>query len=205
VNLPNKLTLFRIVLIPVFILFAVGLPEVFSSFFSYVGMGALIREFNYFVEANGLFAAGVVFAIAFSTDALDGFFARKYNLVTDFGIFLDPIADKLLVTSALVALVARGLIGAWIPVIIISREFIITGLRLMASSKGIVLAAGGFGKAKTVVQSAALTLLLFQNFHILLPGAINAGSVLLYAALILTLVSGVDYIIKNRALFGEAK
>ena len=200
-NFPNKLTLLRIALIPVFILFAVGLPEVFSGFFSFIGMGAIIRAFNSFVASSGLFAAGVVFVIAFSTDTLDGYIARKYNLVTDFGIFLDPVADKLLVTSALVALVARGLIGAWIPVVIISREFIITGLRLLASNKGIVLAAGGFGKAKTVAQSAALTLLLFQNFQIRLPGGINAGGVLLYIALILTLVSGVDYIIKNRALF----
>ena len=200
-NLPNRLTLLRIFLIPVFILFSVGLPDVISKAISFIGLGNSINMFTNFVERWGLFAAGIVFLIAFSTDALDGYIARKNNLVTDFGIFMDPIADKLLVTSALVVLASRGVIGAWIPIIIISRELIITSLRLLASNKGIVLAAGGFGKAKTILQSVALTLLLFGNFSIAPLNAINAGGLILYAALLFTILSGVDYIIKNRSLF----
>ena len=199
-NLPNRLTILRILFIPVFILLSVGLPDIATRALFFIGMGAFAQAFAGFVASSGLIAAGVVFVIAFLTDMLDGYFARKHNQVTDFGIFLDPIADKLLVTSALIVLTSRGVIGAWIPTIIISREFIITGLRLLASNKGIVLAAGGFGKAKTVLQSVALTLLLFGNLGISFLTAINAGGMLLYAALLFTILSGADYIIKNRSL-----
>ena len=199
-NLPNKLTLFRIALIPVFLFFFRELPEPLSLLLSFFGLDGAVRAFDAFVTGDGFFISGAVFVIAFATDALDGYIARKYKLVTEFGIFLDPVADKLLVTVALVALASRGDIGAWIPAIIISRELIITGLRLLAANKGIVLAAGGFGKAKTVVQSAALTLLLFQNFRLSFLVAVNAGVVLLYVALILTILSGIDYIVKNRSL-----
>ena len=204
-NLPNKLTMLRIALIPLFILFTVGLPDIFTRLFTFIGLGDLMRAFTEFVSDFGLLTAGIIFIIAFITDALDGYIARENYLVTDFGAFLDPIADKLLVTAALVSLAARGLIGAWIPALIISREFIVTGLRMIASNKGIVLAAGAFGKMKTVVQSAALILILFQNFHISFLASINAGSILLYIALLLTLLSGADYIIKNRELFADSK
>ena len=200
-NLPNRLTLIRILLIPFFMLLSVGLPDIFYKFFSLIGMGGAAGAFKSFVADNGLAAAGAIFVAAFSTDILDGYIARKRNQITDIGIFMDPIADKMLVAAALIVLSARGIIGSWIPFIIIAREFIITGLRLLASGKGIVLAAGGFGKIKTVVQSAALTLLLFGNFNISALIKINAGGILLYAALFFTIISGVDYIIKNRSLF----
>ena len=203
-NLPNKLSIIRILLIPVFILFMVGLPDIANVLLTFAGMGGVVRALSGFVANYGLIAAGVVFVIAFITDALDGYIARERGQVTDFGAFIDPIADKLLVMSALVTLAARGVIGAWIPTFIIAREFIITGLRLIASNKGIVLAAGGFGKAKTIVQSVALALLLFRNFNLSFLEAVNAGGLLLYVALILTLLSGADYIIKNRALFDDS-
>ena len=200
-NLPNRLTIVRIALIPLFVLLSAGLPDIIYRLLSFIGMGALVEAFVGFVARSGLAAAGIVFIVAFSTDALDGYIARKYKMVTDFGIFLDPIADKLLVTAALFVLTYRGMIGAWIPIVVVSREFIITGLRLLAASKGVVLAAGGFGKAKTALQSAAIALLLFQNFGAAPLVAINAGGLLLYAALVFTIISGVDYIIKNRSLF----
>ena len=200
-NLPNKLTILRILLVPLFILFSVGLPDFASKLLSVIGLGAFVNSFSDFISNGGLIASGVVFIISFSTDMLDGYIARKRNLVTDFGIFMDPIADKLLVTAALIVLASRNVIGAWIPVIIISREFIVTGLRLLASKKGIALAAGGFGKAKTVIQSVALAFLLFGNFRIAFLSSINAGGIILNVALVFTVASGVDYIIKNRTLF----
>jgi len=199
-NLPNRLTLIRIILVPVFMLFSITLPESVGALFPGDWLINLIRAINAFIEESGIYVAGVVFVVAFATDALDGFIARKYNLVTNFGAFLDPIADKLLVTAALIVLTARGTIGAWIPVIIISREFLITGLRLLAANKGIVMSAGGFGKVKTISQSIALTMLLFQNFNVGILNAVNAGLLLLYLAVALTILSGADYIIKNYEL-----
>ena len=189
-NLPNKLTLLRIILIPAFMLFAAEPP------------GWLYAPAAGFIMEYGLATAGAIFVVAFATDLLDGHIARKYNLVTDFGIFLDPIADKLLVTAALVALTARGALGAWIPVVIVSRELIVTGMRLLGANKGVVLAAGRLGKIKTFVQWAALTLMLFGNFGAAFLININAGLALLYIAAVLTIISGADYIIKNRSLFG---
>lgn len=199
-NLPNKLTLFRIIMIPVFIFFSAEISGPVSEVFGRFGADGFVAAFNRFTAGTGQIIAGVVFVVAFATDALDGYIARKYNLVTDFGIFLDPIADKLLVAAALIVLCSRGITGVWIPVIIISREIIVTGLRLLAVNKGIVLAAGGFGKAKTVTQFVSLTLLLFNNFNIAPLRAVNAGLILLYAAFVITVLSGADYLFKNREL-----
>ena len=203
-NLPNKLTLFRVALIPVFVVLSLRLPGTIAGVFISIGLEEFVSAYDRFVDGAGYIAAGIIFLTAFATDALDGYIARKYKLVTDFGAFLDPIADKLLVTAALVVLVVRGVIGAWIPIIIISREFVVTGLRLLAANKGIVLAADGFGKAKTAAQSVALTMLLFRNFNVSLLDSINAGGVLLYVAMVLTVFSGINYIVKNRGLFGTA-
>ena len=200
-NLPNRLTLSRIAMVPFFLLFAVRLPSFAVAFFSFVGLGGAIAAVDGFILRRGLIVSGVIFLLAFATDFIDGYVARKYKQVTDFGIFLDPIADKLLVSAALVALTSRGIIGAWITTLIISREFIVTGIRLLAMNKGVVLAAGGFGKAKTFTQAAALILLLFSNFNLGFLNAINAGGTILYIALIFTVLSGADYIIKNRSLF----
>ena len=172
-NLPNKLTILRVVLVPAFVIF-MHIPGEW-----------------------GRWAALAVFIIASLTDTADGYIARKYNLVTDFGKFMDPLADKLLVSAAMICLIIKGLLPAWIVIVIISREFIISGFRLIAAEKGIVIAASWWGKIKTVVQMVMICALL-----------INAGAVwfkvleqiLIYAALILTIVSLVDYIIKNKAV-----
>ena len=200
VNLPNRLTLIRIAAIPVFMALATEVTGPASQMLTGAGLGGFVQAYNAFVAGGGYIAAGVLFVAAFATDALDGYIARKYDMITDLGKFLDPVADKLLVIAALVVLTARGEAGAWVTVIMVSREFIITSFRLIAANKGIVLAAGGFGKAKTAVQFAALTLLLFRNFGIPALNAVFAGTVLLYIALILAIISGVDYIYKNRGL-----
>ncbi|MCC8066639.1 MAG: CDP-diacylglycerol--glycerol-3-phosphate 3-phosphatidyltransferase [Clostridiales bacterium] len=168
-NLPNKLTMLRVCMVPVFV----------------VLMLADVPYGNYW--------AGAVFILASATDALDGYIARKNNLITDFGKFMDPIADKLLVCSAMICLVELERLAAWMVIIIIAREFIISGFRLVASDKGTVIAASYWGKFKTVFQMLMSILLIF-NFG----GLWNTiAQVLTWIALILTVISLVDYLKKN--------
>lgn len=197
-NLPNKITLIRIALIPVFMIFAFPYPEFLQ--------GIDLPVLAFFVKYSDIFALAL-FVIAASTDALDGHIARKYNLVTDFGKFLDPIADKLLVTAALLALMCVDSTYAWATMIILIREFVVTGLRLVAGTKGIVIAAGNLGKLKTVFQTAALSVLLAAPVF---PAKIASvvyiiGDVLMALAVILTIVSGIEYLYKNRKVFLESK
>ena len=177
-NLPNKLTVLRTALIPVFLVF------LYTDFWG---------------KANAYIAVAV-FVIASLTDLLDGKIARKYNLVTNFGKFMDPLADKLLVCSALIALVGLGKVPAWIVIIIIAREFIISGLRLVASDSGVVIAASYWGKFKTTFQMAMIIGLIL-NPPIPYMDVIN--QVLIYIALILTIISMIDYIKKNYKVFLE--
>lgn len=171
-NLPNKLTIFRVILIPFFVFFMLA---------------------PYFPD-NGKYIAVAIFIIASLTDMLDGKIARKYNLVTNFGKFMDPLADKLLVCSAMICLVATGQLASWIVIIIISREFIISGFRLIAADNGIVIAASWWGKAKTISQMIMI-ILLVADFG----GVFDMiGQVMIYLALVLTVVSLVDYIAKNK-------
>jgi CDP-diacylglycerol--glycerol-3-phosphate 3-phosphatidyltransferase len=200
-NLPNRLTLLRVFLIPVFMLFAVPLPDVPAGSPLFEFIGPALGAYNRFAGENAGWLAGAVFVLASLTDALDGYIARRYNLITDFGKFLDPLADKLLVSAALIALTARQEVSAWAAVIIISREFIVTGLRLLAVNRGVVLAAGKLGKLKMVFQTAALTLTLFHNFSLPLLNTLRADAVLMFAAVLLTIVSGLDYLLRNRELF----
>lgn len=179
-NLPNKLTIFRICLIPPFLVF------LYWSF----GNGA-----NNWVAA-------AIFVLASLTDMLDGRIARKYNLITNFGKFMDPLADKLLVDSALIALCELGRIPGWIVIIIIAREFIISGFRLVASNKGSVIAASWWGKVKTVCQMFA-TILLVINFKNVPMQVIT--NILVYTALVLTVVSLVDYMLKNKGVLSDIK
>ena len=174
-NLPNKLTMLRMILIiPFVICMLIG------------------------GEGNLRFLALAIFIIASLTDTLDGYLARRDNLITDFGKFMDPLADKLLVCAALVCLVDMDRLPAWVLIIIISREFAISGFRLIASDNGIVIAAGWWGKAKTVVQML-MTIVLIANFG----GAfVVIEQILIWAALILTVVSLVDYIYKNKQVLG---
>ncbi len=178
-NLPNKLTVFRVVLIPFFVVFL------------------LYPEVQY-----GNYIATAIFALASLTDFADGKIARKYNLVTNFGKFMDPLADKLLVCAAMICLVETGRLAAWIVIVIMSREFIISGFRLIASDNGIVIAASYWGKFKTVFQMLmiiVLTLDLDYEFFDML------GMALTYTALVLTVVSLFDYIAKNKAVLKEQK
>lgn len=173
-NLPNKLTLLRIILIPVFIV-------------------VLLNEYY--------FASAIIFVAASATDALDGHIARKYNLITNFGKIMDPLADKLLVTSALICLVELDVVPGWMVIVILGRDFIITGLRAVAAGEGIIIAAGKSGKLKTVLQMTALSLLLLKNWPFSLFTDYPIGYYVLWAAVIMTVYSGVEYIIKNKQVF----
>lgn len=168
-NTPNKLTLLRIIMVPVFVLF-------------------MYLNFEY-----ARIIATILFCIASFTDFLDGYLARKYHLVTNFGKFADPLADKILVCSAMILLVQTGEIPAWGVIIIISREFAVTGFRIIAASENITIAASSLGKVKTVSQLIAIIFLLSQLNILLLP-----GKILFYIAVIFTIISGADYFIKNK-------
>ena len=177
-NLPNKLTITRILLIPFFLFF---LMTDFAGDFS-----------NYI--------AAVIFIIASLTDFLDGNIARKNNIVTNFGKFMDPLADKLLVCAALIAFIQLEYLPAWIVIVIISREFIISGFRLVASDNGIVIAASYWGKFKTTFQMLMIILLIFKFDF---PYVNIVENVFIYTALILTIISLLDYLIKNKNVMIE--
>jgi CDP-diacylglycerol--glycerol-3-phosphate 3-phosphatidyltransferase len=190
-------------MVPVFLLFALPIPDAIVRAAAAVGAGGALESFNAFFSGAGSWAGGAIFLAAFLTDALDGYIARRYGMVTDFGKFLDPIADKLLAIAALAVLVERGGLSAWVLAIIASREFIVTGVRLLAASKGIVLAAGNLGKLKTVSQTVAIALMLFGNFGLRALDAIRADALFMAAAVALTIISGADYIVRNKDLFKD--
>ena len=179
-NLPNKLTIFRIILIPFFVFFLLA---------------------PYF-EGYGNYIAVAIFIVASLTDLLDGKIARKYNMVTNFGKFMDPLADKLLVCSAMICLVDLRLIPSWVVIIIIAREFIISGFRLVASDNGIVIAASYWGKFKTTFQMI-MVIVLILNIKTTLFYYI--GNILIVIATALTIMSLIDYIIKNKNVLKEQK
>ena len=170
-NLPNKLTILRVLMIPFFVLFM--LWDV--------------------TGAADKWIAVALFIVASLTDFLDGYIARKYNLVSNFGKFMDPLADKLLVSAAMICLVEMGRLPAWVVILIISREFIISGFRRIASDTGFVIAASYWGKFKTVFQMAMIIVLICN-----LGGAFGiVETALIWISLILTVVSLVDYVVKN--------
>lgn len=177
-NLPNKLTILRACMIPVFVVLALQTP-----FWAQI-------------------AAAIVFALASFTDYLDGHIARKHGLVTNFGKFMDPIADKLLVMSAFVVLVGQGRMPSWACIIVLGREFVISGFRLVAADAGRVIAAGPLGKIKTVTQMAAVLLLLLLSPVTgeapLGEGGKVFADVVMYISTFFSLVSCVDYIARNR-------
>ena len=176
-NLPNKLTILRIIMIPFFVLFMLL-------------DGGVSQTYRYI--------AAVIFIVASFTDLLDGKIARKYNLVTNFGKFMDPLADKLLVCSGLICFVGLGQLPAWFVIIIISREFIISGFRLVASDNGVVIAASYWGKIKTVSQMI-MSVLLIVN----IPALSILTTIFSVIALVLTVVSLIDYIAKNYRVLTE--
>ena len=199
-NIPNKLTVLRVILVPIFILVAyIGIP------------GAILGISNTFLVMN------IIFIIASITDKLDGSIARKHNLVTDFGKFLDPIADKILVLSALIMLVEFGKIPAWIPIIVLSREFLVSGYRLVATqSSGKVIAANIWGKVKTVTQMIAIILMFIDQYNffdfIAKHGEMNvfaiilnaASSILMFVSVIATIFSGWNYLKGGKDLLKDA-
>ena len=199
-NLPNKLSILRLVLVPVTLLFM--LPV---NIFGWQPEG-----WNSFINSYGMIVAAAVFIIASFTDMFDGKIARKYNLITDLGKFLDSLADKILVISIMLAFIGLGRISAWAVMIIILREFAVSGLRMIAAAKGEVIAAKMIGKVKTVIQMIALIYLMFEPLLLKIfglgfngyPVEINAvtiiGDVLFGICVIMTIVSGVDYLIKGK-------
>lgn len=182
-NLPNKLTVFRVILIVPFVLLLLGghsewgwFHTIFDGIMAYTDYIAL-----------------VIFIVASLTDMLDGKIARKYNLVTNFGKFMDPLADKLLVCSAMICLIDMDRIPAWIVIVIISREFIISGFRLVASDNHVVIAASYWGKFKTTFQMIMVCLMIADI------GALNIlTQIVMWIALALTIISLIDYIVKNK-------
>lgn len=198
-NLPNKLTISRIILIPFILVFM--LPISFLNEES---------ALNIFIQHYGMIIAVILFAFASITDTMDGQIARKRGIVTNMGKFLDPIADKLLVTSVLIALVQLNKITAWVAIIVISREFIVTGIRLLAADKNVVISASNIGKIKTVVQIIAIIIIMLSiQITILFPtwsgltAAKTIADIVLLLAVVLTLVSGYDYLKKNLRFIKE--
>lgn len=175
-NLPNKITLARILLVPVVMMFLLTLQE---------------------------WLALAVFLLAALTDGLDGYIARKKRLITNMGKFLDPLADKLLISAVLIVLVQLQRLDAWMAILIISREFAVTGLRLVAAADGLVIAASRMGKLKTVSQIVAISLLILDNFPFSRWG-LPLADMAIWLAVILTVVSGIEYFLKNRSVLEQA-
>lgn len=196
-NLANKLTVLRVVLILPFVLLLLGSYEQWGWFRTLFGdMDAVIQEY----------LALAVFIVASLTDMLDGKIARKYNLVTNFGKFMDPLADKLLVCAALIVLVEMGRIPSWIVIVIISREFVISGFRLIAADRGVVIAANYWGKFKTVFQMIMICMMIVEDAPFLQGGFFEILTALvMWTALALTVISMADYIIKNKGVMSDTK
>lgn len=196
-NLPNKLTISRIILVPVLMIFVMPIPASIINAGILEFMRPQLVAANNFLSSYGGYVAAGIFILASSTDAVDGYIARKRKLVTRFGKFLDPIADKLLVTAALLALVQRGDVNGWAAMLIIAREFIVTGLRLVAAGEGIVIAASNLGKLKTVLQDIAIVAALLSNFPLSLFTTFQFDDYAMLLAVIITIYSLYDYIKKN--------
>ncbi len=179
-NLANKITLLRVLMIPVFLIF-------------------MLVDFPWHMEA-----ALTVFVLASLTDKLDGHIARKYNMITDFGKFMDPLADKLLVTGAFLVLIQLGRIEAWIVFVILTREFAVTGLRSLAAAQDVIIAASNYGKLKTVTQIVAIIVLLLNNYPFSIIG-FPMDTVMVYITLVITVLSGLDYFIKNKKVIMQMK
>ncbi|WP_406242165.1 CDP-diacylglycerol--glycerol-3-phosphate 3-phosphatidyltransferase [Tissierella carlieri] len=173
-NLANKITIFRVFLVPIFMI-------------------VLYSNIPY-----STYVAAGIFIIASLTDTLDGYIARSRNMITNFGKFVDPLADKVLVSAALISLVELGKVPGWVVVLIIAREFTITGFRVIAASEGVTIAASPLGKIKTITQLIAIIALLLNNFPFNLIN-LPFANIMLYISLFFTIISGVDYIYKNKS------
>lgn len=196
-NLPNKITMSRIFMVPIFLLFIVPIPDwiILSENLQFIG--PQLQSINNFIINYGSYVGAVIFILAASTDGVDGYIARKYNIVTKFGIFLDPIADKLIVTSALIGLLQRNEVSAWAVMIIIAREFVITGFRLIAMGENVVLAANKWGKLKTITQIVAISFTLLKDYPLKFIINFPFHQYLMFIAVIITIYSGYTYISTN--------
>ena len=205
-NLPNKLSLLRICLIPFTLLFMLPIKI----------YGFEPEGWNNFITNHGMTVAACIFIVASLTDFFDGQIARRKDLVTNLGKFLDPLADKVLVISVLLGLLQLGRVNAWCVMIIVFRDFMMSGIRLVAASKGEVMAAKMIGKVKTAVQMVAIVYLLFEpvlyrasNGEAVYPFPVCTitiiGDVLFYLCVLLTIISGLDYLFKNLSLFKDSK
>lgn len=181
-NLPNRLTLARIIIIPIFMAFLLIQDAKGHTIFPYQDV-----------------VAALIFIVAATTDGLDGYIARKRGQVTNLGKFMDPLADKLLVSAALISLVELGKVPAWIAWVILGREFAVTGLRAIASAEGIIISASKLGKIKTVTQVIAISAILLNDWPFSLLH-IPIGQPFLYIALFFTIWSGLDYLIKMKKI-----
>ncbi|AYB43308.1 CDP-diacylglycerol--glycerol-3-phosphate 3-phosphatidyltransferase [Paenibacillus lautus] len=186
-NLANRITIARMLLIPVFILFFAEYP---------LWLTENSRLFG-FIHAYGTYIALGVFIFASATDKLDGYIARKMNQITNLGKLLDPLADKLLISVALIMMVQSGMVATWIAVAIIAREFVITGLRMVASEQGIALSADRLGKLKMVLQVTAIAAVLLDNAPFTFIRMVQVDELLMLAAVALTIYSGIHYLLNN--------
>ena len=196
-NLPNKITISRIILVPIFMVFLVPIPDATVNLSLFGFMKDEMLAINKFICEYGNYIAAVLFILAASTDGVDGYIARKRKQVTAFGKFLDPIADKLLITAALIALVQRDVVTSWAAMIIISRELLVTGLRLVAAGEGQVVAANTSGKIKMVCQTIAVSVALLNNFPFSLFTDIPVDAYLMFIAVLVTIYSGIDFFVRN--------
>lgn len=196
-NLPNKITISRIALVPLFMIFVIPIPDATVNLPLLSFIKSEMLEINKFINSYGTYVAAVLFILAASTDGVDGYIARKHKMVTAFGKFLDPIADKLLITAALIALVQREVVTGWAAMIIISRELLVTGMRLVAAGEGQVVAANKSGKIKMVCQTVAVSVALLNNFPFSLFTDIQIDAYLMFIAVVVTIYSGIDFFAKN--------
>lgn len=203
-NLPNKLSLLRIILIPVTLLFMLPISI----------YGFEPQAWNSFIGNHGLLVAGFIFIVASLTDMFDGKIARKYNLITNLGKFLDSLADKMLIIGVLLAFVELHRVSAWWVMVICLREFMVTGIRMLASQKGVVMAAKMIGKVKTTFQMIAIIWLMFEPtinkvitylFNVDPSNPIKIiGDIFFYLCVLMTIISGMDYLLKNLNYLKEA-
>ena len=183
-NTPNKLTILRIILVPVFMAFMLAIPK--NAVFVTVSL--------------------LIFLIASVTDTLDGYLARKNNLITNFGKLMDPLADKMLTTAAYLGLLSMGRASSWAIMLILTREFIVSGVRLVAAGDGTVIAASVWGKAKTVFQMVSIIAAFLVMYPICSEETgIFLTNILVWVSAVITVISGADYVIKNIKVFKEAK